>query len=56
MLTEVAEVQNFANSQLFDAQAGFSSESSSPALATPTIATPSIVIYVVQGSTICLVC
>ncbi|WP_368630342.1 cypemycin family RiPP [Kocuria carniphila] len=54
MMAETTDVQAFANSTLSMAAPGFIAESEAPALATP--ATPTAAQFVIQGSTICLVC
>ncbi|SCK51299.1 hypothetical protein H181DRAFT_04641 [Streptomyces sp. WMMB 714] len=51
---ESVATQEFANSVLAGAAPGFYSDSDVPAMATP--ATPTAAQFVVQGSTICLVC
>jgi hypothetical protein len=51
---ESVATQEFANSVLAGAAPGFHSDSDVPAMATP--ATPTAAQFVVQGSTICLVC
>lgn len=51
---ESIETQEFANSVLSGAAPGFHSDSEIPAMATP--ATPAAAQFVIQGSTICLVC
>ncbi|MEV1045682.1 cypemycin family RiPP [Streptomyces sp. NPDC049916] len=51
---ESLETQEFANSVLGGAAPGFHSDSEIPAMATP--ATPTAAQFVIQGSTICLVC
>ncbi|MFF2375312.1 cypemycin family RiPP [Streptomyces xiamenensis] len=52
--SETIAAQEFANSVLCTAAPGFHSDSETPAMATP--ATPTAVQFVIQGSTICLVC
>lgn len=51
---EAVAAQEFANSVLGGAAPGFHSDSQVPAMVTP--ATPGAVQFVIQGSTICLVC
>ncbi|MDT0379534.1 cypemycin family RiPP [Streptomyces sp. DSM 42041] len=51
---ESIATQEFANSVLSTAAPGFHSDSETPAMATP--ATPTAAQFVIQGSTICLVC
>ncbi|WP_183091680.1 cypemycin family RiPP [Streptomyces radicis] len=51
---ESIATQEFANGVLRDAAPGFHSDSEIPAMATP--ATPTAAQFVIQGSTICLVC
>ncbi|MFE3598687.1 cypemycin family RiPP [Streptomyces sp. NPDC059096] len=51
---ESLATQEFANSVLGGAAPGFHSDSEIPAMATP--ATPTAAQFVIQGSTICLVC
>jgi hypothetical protein len=51
---ESMDAQEFANSVLSKAAPGFHSDSEIPAMATP--ATPTAAQFVIQGSTICLVC
>ncbi|MEV5882774.1 cypemycin family RiPP [Streptomyces sp. NPDC052020] len=51
---EAVAAQEFANSVLSGAAPGFHSDSQVPAMVTP--ATPTVAQYVIQGSTICLVC
>jgi hypothetical protein len=54
---EIFDVEAFANSSLRAATAGVRSDSTIPAMTTPTVAfTPTAAQYVVAGSTICLVC
>lgn len=54
MKTKEMSAQEFANTVMFDAAPGFQAESQTPAMATP--ATPTVAQFVIQGSTICLVC
>lgn len=54
MLQEATRVEEFANAFLSDARPGFHTDADVPAMVTPV--TPSVVTYVVQGSTICLIC
>jgi hypothetical protein len=51
---ESLAAQEFANSVLGGAAPGFHADAETPAMATP--ATPTAVQFVIQGSTICLVC
>ncbi|MYS11282.1 cypemycin family RiPP [Streptomyces sp. SID6041] len=51
---EALAAQDFANSMLSAAGPGFHADCETPAMATP--ATPTVAQFVVQGSTICLVC
>lgn len=51
METEIMDVQNFANSAMGSAEAGLKTDASAPAMTTPTA-----VQFVIQGSTICLIC
>ncbi|MGW7353425.1 cypemycin family RiPP [Streptomyces sp. NPDC054784] len=51
---EAMAAQEFANSVLVGGVPGFHSDSEIPAMATP--ATPTAAQFVIQGSTICLVC
>ncbi|MFI9122954.1 cypemycin family RiPP [Streptomyces bikiniensis] len=51
---EVLAAQDFANTVLEGAVPGFHSNCETPAMATP--ATPTVAQFVIQGSTICLVC
>ncbi|CAM5258089.1 cypemycin family RiPP [Streptomyces griseus] len=50
-LPESMATQDFANSVLAGAVPGFHSDAETPAMATPAVAQ-----FVIQGSTICLVC
>ncbi|MGW7096318.1 cypemycin family RiPP [Streptomyces sp. NPDC054874] len=50
-LPESMATQEFANSVLAGAVPGFHSDAETPAMATPAVAQ-----FVIQGSTICLVC
>ncbi|MBT2900936.1 MULTISPECIES: cypemycin family RiPP [unclassified Streptomyces] len=50
-LPESMATQDFANSALVGAVPGFHSDPETPAMATPAVAQ-----FVIQGSTICLVC
>ncbi|MEU5976244.1 cypemycin family RiPP [Streptomyces sp. NPDC047315] len=54
MRPESLATQDFANSVLSAAGPGFHSDSEIPAMATP--ATPTVAQFVIQGSTVCLVC
>ncbi|MEV7865602.1 cypemycin family RiPP [Streptomyces sp. NPDC088124] len=51
---EALAAQDFANTVLGGAAPGFHSDCETPAMATP--ATPAAAQFVIQGSTICLVC
>ncbi|WP_461026556.1 cypemycin family RiPP [Streptomyces sparsus] len=51
---EALAAQDFANTVLSGAAPGFHSDCETPAMATP--ATPTAAQFVIQGSTICLVC
>ncbi|WP_369213376.1 cypemycin family RiPP [Streptomyces flavofungini] len=51
---EALAAQEFANTILSGAAPGFHSDCETPAMATP--ATPTAAQFVIQGSTICLVC
>ncbi|MFJ2936373.1 cypemycin family RiPP [Streptomyces sp. NPDC087219] len=51
---EALAAQDFANTVLSAAAPGFHADCETPAMATP--ATPTVAQFVVQGSTICLVC
>ncbi|MET8983774.1 cypemycin family RiPP [Streptomyces sp. NPDC004539] len=51
---EALAAQEFANSVLSLAVPGFHADCETPAMATP--ATPAAAQFVIQGSTICLVC
>ncbi|WP_371602664.1 cypemycin family RiPP [Streptomyces sp. NBC_01220] len=50
-LPESTATQDFANSALVGAVPGFHSDPETPAMATPVVAQ-----FVIQGSTICLIC
>ncbi len=52
MRSEICTVQDFANTSMGAAVPGFQADSKTPAMATPIYAAQ----FVVQGSTICLVC
>ncbi len=54
MTTETIAAQDFANAALSGAAPGFHAAADTPAMTTP--ATPTAAQFVVQGSTICLVC
>ncbi|WGH94088.1 cypemycin family RiPP [Auritidibacter ignavus] len=58
MSIEIDIVQQFANETFKEATPGFVTAAETPAMATPgvTPATPHAAQYVVQGSTICLIC
>lgn len=57
MNTEILDVEAFANSSLRGASSGLRSDSTVPAMTTPTVAfTPTAAQFVVAGSTVCLVC
>ncbi|MFJ2767602.1 cypemycin family RiPP [Streptomyces sp. NPDC087300] len=51
---EAMAAQDFANTVLSGAAPGFHADCETPAMATP--ATPTAAQFVIQGSTICLVC
>ncbi|MCB8902778.1 MULTISPECIES: cypemycin family RiPP [unclassified Streptomyces] len=51
---EALAAQDFANTVLSAAAPGFHADCETPAMATP--ATPTVAQFVIQGSTICLVC
>ncbi len=51
---EALAAQDFANTVLSGSAPGFHSDCETPAMATP--ATPTAAQFVIQGSTICLVC
>ncbi|MFC7813888.1 MULTISPECIES: cypemycin family RiPP [unclassified Streptomyces] len=51
---EALAAQEFANSVLDGAAPGFHADAQTPAMVTP--ATPTAAQFVIQGSTICLVC
>jgi|GEM_PF-7099797 len=53
-MSAVLEVEAFANQHMADASAGYRTDSMTPAMTTPV--TYSVAIYVIQGSTICLIC
>lgn len=54
MQSEVLEVQEFANQMLRHAEPGMRGDASNPAMTTPAFVTAAQ--FVIQGSTICLIC
>ena len=54
MQLETSATEEFANAFLGDAAPGFHSDAGVPAMVTPV--TPAAAQFVVQGSTICLIC
>ncbi|SDZ55813.1 cypemycin family RiPP [Herbiconiux ginsengi] len=54
MQSEVLEVQEFANQMMRHAEPGMRGDASNPAMTTPAFVTAAQ--FVIQGSTICLIC